>query len=79
MDTIKSYFVPYRFDLSQQKIAKGSIQLTAITIVTVMAPRWLERHEQSFITLATIIQVRTSRGHGVQGFIRRGHIIRKQP
>ena len=27
-----------------------------------MAPRWLERHEQSFITLATIIQVRISQG-----------------
>ena len=66
MDTIKYYFVPYRYDLSEQNNVKASIQLTAITIVTVMAPRWLERHEQSFITLATIIQVRISQGIPLQ-------------
>ena len=51
------------------KSLTSSIQLTAITIVTVMAPRWLERHEQSFITLATIIQVKT-----VQGLPDRDHL-----
>ena len=28
-----------------------------ISIITIIAPRWLERHEKSFITLATIIEV----------------------
>ena len=35
-----------------------------------MAPRWLERHEQSFITLATIIQVKT-----VQGLPGKDHLV----
>ena len=41
----------------KKRFTVAYFQLVTISIITIIAPRWLERHEKSFITLATIIEV----------------------